>query len=98
MTKTDLIDLIAQRSHQYYSASVSKVVIAAVLDTLADVASTELWDGNDLPLPGLGKFTVKQRPARNGRNPATGQAMTIAAHAVIKFVPGKALKDGIKQR
>lgn len=95
MTKTDLIELIAQRSQKHYSASVCKVVITAVLDTLADVVAVELSQGNDVPLPGIGKLKTVLRAARTGRNPASGEAMEIPAKNVPHFSAAKVLKDAV---
>lgn len=49
--------------------------------------------GEEVSLPGFGKFRLKDRPARAGRNPATGEAITIAASKKLTFTPAKALKD-----
>ena len=49
--------------------------------------------GNDVQLVGFGTFSVSERASREGRNPATGETMTIPAKKVVKFKPGKALSD-----
>ncbi|MCO6434325.1 HU family DNA-binding protein, partial [Nitrosomonas nitrosa] len=49
--------------------------------------------GNDVQLVGFGTFSVSERAGREGRNPATGETMTIPAKKVVKFKPGKALSD-----
>lgn len=96
MNKAELINEIAARSVQHYSAGVSKTVVAAVLDTLADVTHKHLsTPGAEITVPGLGKFTVKGRAARTGRNPATGEEMAIAAKNVPHFSAAKALKDAV---
>ena len=95
MTKQELIDAINVAATSRYDAGVSKVVIAAVLDTLGDVAQAELQQGGEVTLPGLGKLSVKSRAARTGRNPATGEEMQIAAKNVPHFSAAKALKDAV---
>lgn len=93
MTKQELIDAINKAATSRHDAGVSKAVIAAVLDTLGDVAQAEMQQGGEVTLPGLGKLSVKPRAARTGRNPATGEEMQIAAKNVPHFSAAKALKD-----
>lgn len=66
-----------------------KKAITAVFDQIANAAAK----GEEISIPGFGKFTVKDRPERQGRNPATGAAMTIAASKKVAFTPAKGLKD-----
>ena len=63
--------------------------VTAVFDQIAAAAAT----GQEVAIPGFGKFTVKDRPEREGRNPATGKAMTFAASKKISFTAAKGLKD-----
>ena len=51
--------------------------------------------GEEVSLAGFGKFKVKDSPAREGRNPATGEAMQIAASRKLTFAPAKAVKDAL---
>lgn len=97
MNKKELIDEIAARSVRYHSAGVSKTAVTAVLDTLAGVVHQQLvaGPGSEIIVPGLGKFTVKARAARTGRNPATGEEMEIPAKNVPHFSAAKALKDAV---
>lgn len=67
----------------------AKEAITAVFDQIADAAAK----GDEVSIPGFGKFAVKDRPERQGRNPATGEAMTIAASKKVSFTPAKGLKD-----
>lgn len=67
----------------------AKAVIAAVFDQIADAAAK----GDEVSIAGFGKFAVKDRPERQGRNPATGEAMTIAASRKVSFTAAKGLKD-----
>jgi DNA-binding protein HU-beta len=67
----------------------AKKAITAVFDQIAGAAAK----GEDVTVPGFGKFSVKDRPEREGRNPATGAAMTIAASKKVSFTAAKGLKD-----
>ena len=67
----------------------AKAAIAAVFDQIADAAAK----GDEVSITGFGKFAVKDRPERQGRNPATGESMTIAASKKVSFTAAKALKD-----
>jgi DNA-binding protein HU-beta len=89
ITKDQLIGDIAE------AVDTSKSTIRSALEQLSDIVSDALENGEEITLPGIGKLKVTERPARNGRNPQTGQAITIAAKKVIKFVPAKALNDAI---
>lgn len=95
MNRQELIAAIQEASTSRYGAGVSKTVVAAVLDTLGDVAQAEMQQGGEVTLPGLGKLSVKSRAARTGRNPATGEEMQIAAKNVPHFSAAKALKDAV---
>ena len=64
-------------------------VLDAALDGIVDAVAK----GEEVSLPGFGKFKRKELAARQGRNPATGEAMEIAASTKIAFTPAKALKD-----
>ena len=89
MNKKDLIDAIATK------ADVSKEAAGRTLDAVISTISSELTAGNDVALVGFGTFAVKQRAERTGRNPKTGEAMTISASKVPSFKAGKALKDAV---
>ncbi len=67
----------------------AKKMIAAVFDQIAAAAA----NGEDVSINGFGKFTVKDRPEREGRNPATGATMTISASKKVTFTAAKGLKD-----
>ena len=89
MNKTELVAAMAEVS------GVSKKDTAAVLKAFTEVVANELKKGEEIQLVGFGTFEVSERAAREGRNPATGEAMQIAAAKAPKFKPGKALKDMI---
>lgn len=60
-----------------------------------EMALREVRSGGEFPLPGLGKLVKKDRAARMGRNPLTGEAIQIAAKTVVKFRVAKAAKDAV---
>lgn len=64
-------------------------VMSGLLDGIAETVAK----GEEMNLPGFGKFKVKDMPERGGRNPSTGEAITIAASKKLTFTPAKALKD-----
>ncbi len=90
MTKTELIDRIAERSG--LSKTASEKMLGAFLDAVKD----GLLNKGRLSLTGFGTFAVENRNERQGRNPRTGATITIPACKVIKFRPGKKLKDTMK--
>ena len=71
------------------SEAEAKAAIAAVFAQIASAAAK----GEEVSIAGFGKFSVKDRPERQGRNPSTGEAMTIAASKKVSFTPAKGLKD-----
>ena len=86
MTKNDLADLVAERAG--LSGSQARQVVEATIDAVSD----ELARGGEVSLAGFGKFSVSQRAAREGRNPATGETIKIAASKAAKFSAASALK------
>ncbi|GAB7082316.1 HU family DNA-binding protein [Megalodesulfovibrio paquesii] len=90
MTKAELIDAIALAT-----GDLTKTAIDQVLDALAKVAKEALGKGEDVPLPGIGKLEVRERAARMGRNPQTGEALEIAAHKAVGFNPSSTLKGAV---
>jgi DNA-binding protein HU-beta len=89
MNKTDLIIAIAEH------ANLSKADAGRSLDALIKTIETTLKAGDSVALVGFGTFEVKARAARTGRNPQTGQEITIAAANVPSFKAGKGLKDAV---
>ncbi|AXR09981.1 HU family DNA-binding protein [Pseudomonas aeruginosa] len=92
MTKQALIDSIHD-DLQATGTPVSKHQVNAVLERLGSIATAQLKNGGDVPLPGLGKLKAGQRAARTGRNPATGAAIDIPAKTIVKLATSKALED-----
>jgi DNA-binding protein HU-beta len=88
-TKKELIDALAERTQQ------PKKDAEAFIDALAVSLRDTLAQGNEVVLPGIGKFTVKEKPARTGRNPATGETIQIAARKAPAFSVAKVIKDAV---
>lgn len=89
MNKQDLINAIASKAELTLEAS------SRALNALTAVLAEELAAGSEVNLVGFGKFSVSAKPARTGRNPATGEAIEIPASRVPKFNAGKGLKDAV---
>ncbi len=91
MTKKELIEKMLNHA----DVNASKADIERTINALTDVIRGELAKGGEVMLPGLGKFSVKQRAARQGRNPATGEAITIPASRAVVFKAAKLLKQTV---
>ena len=87
MNKTELVAAMAEKTE------LSKKDAEKALKAFTDVVAEELTKGEKIQLVGFGTFEVVDRPAREGRNPKTGETMKIAASKAPKFKAGKALKD-----
>jgi DNA-binding protein HU-beta len=90
MTKAELIAQVAGE------AQVKKVDAEKTVNALIRVVSKTLKSQGRLALAGFGTFMVADRKAREGRNPQTGKPIKIPATRVVKFKPGKQLKDMVK--
>jgi len=90
MTKADLVSKIAEKAS--LTKSDSEKALNAFLDSVQDTLVKE----GKLTLTGFGTFAVENRKARNGRNPRTGEEIKIPACKVVKFRPGKVLKETVK--
>ena len=89
MNVTQLTERVA--AQQGLDKGQARKVIDAVLKTVVEAAK----DGAEVSLPGFGKFKVQDRPERQGRNPTTGAAITVAASCKLAFTPAKAVKDAL---
>jgi DNA-binding protein HU-beta len=89
MNKADLITAIAEHSQ------LSKADAGRALDGLLGAIEKTLAAGDSITLVGFGTFAVKERAERTGRNPQTGNEITIAAAKLPSFKAGKALKDAV---
>ena len=89
MTRTELIETVAA------STGLTKAEAGRVVDTIFTSLSTALQAGREVKLAGFGSFALTDRPARQGRNPRTGEVVAIAARRGIRFKPAKPLKDAV---
>jgi DNA-binding protein HU-beta len=89
MNKSELIDAMADAS------KLTKADTARALDSFIKAVSDELGNGGSVALVGFGTFSVKERAQRKGRNPQTGEEITIKAAKIPSFKAGKSLKDGV---
>ncbi|CCI86463.1 HU family DNA-binding protein [Lactobacillus gigeriorum] len=91
VNKAELVKQIAEKTEM--KKKDAEAVLAAVTSTIQE----ELVKGNKVQLIGFGTFEVRHRAARKGRNPQTGDEITIPAAQVPAFKPGKALKDSVNK-
>ena len=91
MNKTELIDKIAA------SAGITKAQAKAALDATTNALKDALIAGDKIQLVGFGTFSVNERPAREGINPATKEKIQIAAKKVAKFKAGAELADALNK-
>ena len=89
MNKSEVVDAIVDQ------ADISKAVAGRALDAALGAVKASLEQGEPVSIVGFGTFLVRERPARTGRNPRTGEAVRIAAAKVPAFKPGKALKEAL---
>lgn len=88
MTKSELIQRLAERNPHLYLRDVEKIV-----DTIFEEITDALVEGNRVELRGFGAFSVKQRDARMGRNPRTGESVHVEAKRLPFFKTGKGLRE-----
>ena len=89
VNKSQLVDQIAT------DADISKAAAGRALDSFIEAVTGALKDGDSVALVGFGTFSVRERAARSGRNPQTGETIQIAAANIPSFKAGKALKDAV---
>jgi len=90
MTKAELIESVQSKAGMATKAEARNAV-----DSVFDAVTQALRNNGELRVPGFGTFTVKRRASRQGRNPRTGAALTIAARNVVGFKPSSALKESV---
>jgi DNA-binding protein HU-beta len=90
MTKSDFVDQVAAES------GLSKKDAGNAVDAVIRSIEKALGSGEEVSFTGFGKFHVADRGAREGRNPRTGETMTIAASRVPRFTAGSGLKKAVK--
>jgi DNA-binding protein HU-beta len=89
MNKQDLISAVAD------SSGLSKTEAGKAVESVFESVTSALKKGDEVRLVGFGTFSVSKRKASTGRNPRTGEAMTIKASSQPKFKAGKGLKDAV---
>ena len=89
MNKAELIDAVAD------AADISKAAAARSVDTVLEVITESLKNGNSVTLVGFGTFNSRRREARTGRNPRTGEPIQIKASNLAVFKAGKGLKESL---
>jgi len=89
MSKSQILATLSETS------GLSKKDVKEFMDKLTELAYKEVKTAGEFVLPGFGKLVKINRPARQGRNPATGQTIQIPAKVVIKFRVAKAVKDAL---
>lgn len=90
MNKADLINAVAE------TAEIPKTKATKAVDTVFDSIQKALENNDKVQLIGFGNFETRERAARKGRNPQTGEEIEIAASKIPAFKPGKQLKDAVK--
>jgi DNA-binding protein HU-beta len=91
MNKAELIDLISERFE------LTKAMAARAVEAVLGGITLGLQEGGTVAIVNFGTFMVKERAARVGRNPSTGEEINIGAAKVVSFKAGKALKDAVKE-
>lgn len=91
MNKSELIEILATK------AGITKKTANTLLDTLIDCITQTVADGEKVTLVGFGSFEARERKARDGRNPKTGEQLIIPATTVPAFSAGKQFKDAVSR-
>lgn len=91
MTKADIAERFAERS------GCTRKVAQDLVESLLGIMKATLETGEELKISGFGKFEVRQKHDRRGRNPQTGESLTITARRVLRFKPSKILCDSINK-
>jgi integration host factor subunit alpha len=89
LTKIDIIESI------YDKIGIPKKDCFRIVESVFDIIKDALYKGNNVMISGFGKWTVKAKKERRGRNPQTGEALTIDARRVVTFKPSNVLRDKV---
>lgn len=87
MTQSEIIGALAEKS------GLKKTEVKSFFDAMGELAAAEVKNSGEFTVPGFGKLVLSHRKAREGRNPATGEPIKIAAKTTLKFRVGKSMKD-----
>jgi len=91
MTKADIVETV------YEKVGLSKRESARIVDMIFDIIKGKLENGENVKISGFGSFTVRDKNARRGRNPQTGEEITISARRVLSFKPSNVLRKLINE-
>lgn len=91
LVRAEIVDSVSQ------GTGLTKVDVDAVMDGMEAMVTQALADGRRVELRGFGTFATRRRSARQGRNPATGEPVTIAEKTIPTFKPSKHLKDAVQE-
>lgn len=89
MNKKELAEALAEKNH------LSKLDAEEVISSLTEIMTKTISEGEKIVIPSFGTFDISERPARDGRNPQTGERIKIEASRTVRFKPGKALKESV---
>jgi integration host factor subunit alpha len=92
MTKADIVERI------YEKVGFSKKESAELVETVFDLIKSTLEEGDKIKIAGFGNFVVKEKSDRRGRNPQTGEEITIVARKILTFKPSQVLKSAINSQ
>jgi integration host factor subunit alpha len=92
MTKADMVEKI------YEKIGFSKKESAELVETVFDIIKTTLEQGEKIKIAGFGNFVIKEKADRRGRNPQTGDEITITARKILTFKPSQVLKSAINTK
>ena len=87
--KADIVDRVAQLT------GYPRTQVNVTYEYIFELMTEALAGGDKVSVPGFGTFQVSERPARQGRNPTTGEPITIAASRTVRFKPSKTLKESL---
>jgi integration host factor subunit alpha len=91
MTKADIVEKI------YEKVGFSKKESAELVETVFDIIKNTLEKGDKIKIAGFGNFVVKEKADRRGRNPQTGEEITISARKILTFKPSQVLKTSLNK-
>lgn len=92
MTKADIVERVADQ------CGISKKDSIEMVESVFNILKNTLENGEDIKISGFGKFEVKNKRARKGRNPQTGDTITIEARRILSFKPSTILKSTINSK
>ncbi|MBT4129446.1 MAG: integration host factor subunit alpha [Candidatus Marinimicrobia bacterium] len=92
MTKVEIVELVQRR------AKFSKNMATEATEVVFELIRKNLERGEDVKLPGFGKFLVREKSARIGRNPKTGEEIEVSARRVVTFKPSQILRERVQKK